>query len=389
VTDSRSGRIRVLYLMPGLGIGGSERVVYDCATGLDPGSFETSVGVLYGGDMQQEFEAHGVPIHSLRTGLRSSLAAGRVLATQARLRGIARGVDIVHTHHLGLLFYTAIAAVPHRHWKWVHTEHCIPSIPGVYPRWLLKIGQHLLRLPDALVGVASPVTAYYRSALRGVSPRTFTIPNGIHLGRFTPFTDRLRNRTLLHLPADAWIVGTVGRLRPEKNHVLLIHALAKLRRSVPGAWVVIVGAGEMENSLRSLAGELQVLDRVAFLGSRRDIPEILACFDAYCLPSLFEGMPISLLEAMASGLPLVGSDVVGIRELVHTAKSGMLFPSNDPNALSDALRTLHGDPGLARRLATSGHDWVTRNGSLDLMIAHHAELYRRLSGLECNVPSDH
>jgi glycosyltransferase involved in cell wall biosynthesis len=145
----------------------------------------------------------------------------------------------------------------------------------------------------------------------------------------------------------------------------------------------------MENSLRSLAGELQVLDRVAFLGSRRDIPEILACFDAYCLPSLFEGMPISLLEAMASGLPLVGSDVVGIRELVHTAKSGMLFPSNDPNALCDALRTLHGDPGLARRLATSGHDWVTRNGSLDLMIAHHAELYRRLSGLECNVPSDH
>src|SRR4029453_12198932 len=89
------------------------------------------------------------------------------------------------------------------------------------------------------------------------------------------------------------------------------------------------------------------------------------------------------------GLPLVGSDVVGIRDLVNTAKSGVLFPSNDPNALCDAVRTLHGDPGLARRLATSGHDWVTRHGSLDVMIAHHAGLYRRLSGLHGNVPSDH
>jgi len=380
MTDSRSARIRVLYLMPGLGIGGSERVVCDCATHLDPGTFETSIGVLYGGDMKREFEAYGVPIHSLRDGVQSPLAAGRVLATQARLRRIARGVDIVHTHHLDMLFYAALAALPHHRWKWIHTEHCVPSMPNVYPRRLLQLGRYLLRLPDALVGVASPVTAYYRSALGGVAPFSITIHNGIQLDRFKPSTDPFGNRTRLDLPADAWIVGTVGRLRPEKNHALLIRALAKLRGSIPNAWVVITGSGELEYSLRSLAGELHVLDRVAFLGNRHDIPEILGCFDAYCLPSFFEGMPISLLEAMASDLPVVAADVVGIRELVHAADSGLLFPSNDPDALCDALRTLHRDTGLARRLARNGYDWVTRNGGLDLMIARHATLYRRLSG---------
>lgn len=378
--SSLPGRIRVLYLMPGLGLGGSERVVCDCATHLDPGSFETSVGVLDGGDMKEEFEAYGVPIHSLREGVRSPLAVGRVLATRARLRRIARGVDIVHTHHLGMLFYAALAAVPHRRWKWIHTEHCIPSMPNVYPRWLLHLGRYLLRLPDALVGVASPVTAYYRSAAGRVSPCNITIHNGIQLDRFTPSTDRFRNRARLDLPSDAWIVGTVGRLRPEKNHSLLIRALAKLRESVPNARAVIAGGGEMEHSLRSLARDLHVLDRVAFLGNRHDIPDILGCFDAYCLPSFFEGMPISLLEAMASNLPVAASDVVGIRELVRAADSGLLFPSDDPDALCDALGTLHRDIGLARRLACNGYDWVTRQGGLDVMIARHAALYRRLSG---------
>jgi len=384
----RSGRIRILYLMPGLGMGGTERVVCNCAIHLDPVSFETSVGVLDGGDMKQEFKAHGVPIHSLREGVRSPMAAGRVLATRARLRAITNNIDIVHTHHLSMLFYAALAALPRRRWKWVHTEHVIPTIPGYNARWLLQLGRHLLRLPDALVGVASPVTAYYRSAVRNVSAHTFTIPNGIELDRFTPSNSRLRNRPPLDLPAEAWIIGTVGRLRLQKNHALLIRALAKLLGSVPNAWLAVVGDGELEDSLRRLAGELQVLHRVAFLGSRRDIPEILACFDAYCLPSFFEGMPISLLEAMASALPVVAADVVGIREFVHDANSGLLFPSNNPDALCNALRTLHGNPSLARRLARNGYDWVTRNGGLDLTIARHATLYHRLSG-RTNAPAGH
>lgn len=377
---SGTARIRVLYLMPGLGMGGTERVVLDCASHLDPDSFETSVGVLYDGDMRQQFEARGVPIHSLREGILSALAVSRVLATQTGLRRIARGVDVVHTHHLPMLFYGALAAVPRRPWKWVHTEHCIPTIPDYYPPWLLRLGQHLLRLPDALVGVAEPVTAYYRNSVPNVSARTFTISNGIELDHFTPCTDRLSNRRPLGLPADAWIIGTVGRLRPQKNHALLVRALAKLLGSVANAWLVIVGDGELEDSLRSLAGELQVLHRVAFLGSRRDIPEILGCFDVFCLPSFFEGMPISLLEAMASELPVVASDVVGIREFIHDAEAALLFPSNDPDALCDALRTLHRDLGCAQRLARKGYEWVTRNGGLDLMIARHATLYRSLSG---------
>jgi glycosyltransferase involved in cell wall biosynthesis len=378
---SRSGRIRVLYLMPGLGMGGSERVVYDCATHLDRGSFEVGVGVLDGGDMREEFKAHGIPIHYLREGIRFPLAAGRVLATRARLRRIARRFDILHTHHLGMLFYAALAATPHRRWKWVHTEHCIPCIPDVYPRWLLRIGRHLARLPDALVGVASPVTAYYRNAIPNVSAHTLTIPNGIELNRFRPSSpDRLGSRTRLNLPADAWVVGTVGRLRPEKNHALLIRALAKMLESIPNAWLVLVGDGELQGSLRHLAGELHVLHRVAFLGRRRDIPEILASFDVYCLPSFFEGMPISLMEAMASELPVIASDVVGIREFVRAADSGLLFPSNDEEALCEGLRTLHRDPSLARRFASNGYDWVTRNGSLDLAIARHTALYRRLTG---------
>jgi glycosyltransferase involved in cell wall biosynthesis len=378
--SGRGERIRVLYLMPGLGMGGTERVVCDCATHLDADAFTTSVGVLHDGDMREQFGARGISTHVLRNGIGSPLAAGRVLATRARLRAIARSIDVVHTHHLTMLFYAALAAVPRRSWKWVHTEHCVPTIPDYYPTWLLQLGRQLLRRPDALVGVASSVTAYYRSDVRGVSSHAFTIPNGIELDRFTPSSNCIANRARLDLPANAWIIGIIGRLRPQKNHAALIRALAKLLGSVPNASLVVVGDGDLEDSLRRLAADLHVLHRVAFLGSRHDIPEILACFDVYCLPSFFEGMPISLLEAMASELPIVASDVLGIREFVTNANSGLLVPSDDPERLCEALRTLHRDPELARRLARNGHEWVTRNGSVGLMIASHATLYRRLLG---------
>jgi glycosyltransferase involved in cell wall biosynthesis len=369
-------------------MGGTERVVYDCSTRLDPHSFETSVGVLDGGDMRREFETCGVRLYSLHEGIRAPLAIGRVLARRARIRTIANEIDIVHTHHLSMLFYAALAAMPRRTWKWVHTEHVAPDIPDYNARWLLGVGRHLLRLPDALVGVASPVTAYYRNMVRNVSERALTIPNGIELERFSPAGKRLYDRARVGLPADAWIIGTVGRLRLQKNHALLIRAFAKLLGSVPNAWLAIVGDGDLEKSLRELAGDLHVLERVAFLGSRRDIPDLLGCFDAYCLPSFFEGMPISLLEAMASKLPVVASDVVGITEFVDAARSGLLFRSNDLDALCDALRTLHQNPDLSRRLASNGYDWVTRNGTLDLMIARHASLYRHLSGDHFRAHSD-
>lgn len=171
-----------------------------------------------------------------------------------------------------------------------------------------------------------------------------TIPNGVQVGRSVPGEDRLRTRTALGLEDDTVAVVFTGRLSFQKGLDTLIDAVSLRRESMAPARVLLVGAGPAEAGLRHRAKRLGVEGLVAFLGERKDVPEILDASDVFVLPSRFEALSYSLLEALAAGLPAVVTDVGDSRRVVEKTGSGIVVPAGDAGALASAIAGIVRDP---------------------------------------------
>jgi glycosyltransferase involved in cell wall biosynthesis len=291
----------------------------------------------------------------------------------------AERIAVVHTHFLGPCLHAYLAGLPARRWAWVHTEHARPDVVTGYPRWLVRAARWMVPSADLLTAVAQGIAAYYREQAWAPAARVRVILNGVNVDRFAGPSDRAAMRRVIGVPPEAWVVGTVGNLRPEKNHELLLHALAHLRRDVPEAWLVVVGGGDRRAALEALAAELGVTERVRFLGARTDAAQLFGTFDVYCLPSHFEGMPLSLLEAMAARAPIVATRVVGIQDLLVDGVTGLLSPPNDPEALAGILRRVHDDRALGAKLAEAGWQQVDTEGRLETMVQRYEQLYEAMA----------
>jgi glycosyltransferase involved in cell wall biosynthesis len=169
-------------------------------------------------------------------------------------------------------------------------------------------------------------------------------------------------------------VLVVARLDPDKGHRHLLAAAALL----PDVRFVLAGEGPERGALEALASELRIDERVRFLGHRSDIPQLLAACDVMALPSSFEGLPISVLEAMASGTAVVASNIGGVDELVHNNITGLLVESRDAPALARAIRRLVDDPALAARLADAARENVAQEFSASTMARRVAAVYDRV-----------
>jgi glycosyltransferase involved in cell wall biosynthesis len=196
----------------------------------------------------------------------------------------------------------------------------------------------------------------------GRSP-SHVVPLGIDLDRFDTARPTL----------EKWrpLVGNVARLAPQKDHRTLIEAI----RLVPEVELVIVGDGELREELERLAQGLPV----RFLGARGDVPELLASFDVFALPSLYEGLCLAVLEAQAAGVPVVATPVGGIRETVVDGETGVLVPTHDPGALAAAIRRLLDDRPAAEAMAAEAKRRVRERFSVERMVEQTLALYRGLA----------
>jgi glycosyltransferase involved in cell wall biosynthesis len=175
-----------------------------------------------------------------------------------------------------------------------------------------------------------------------VREKVVTVYNGINI---EPFLDcgltREQARTRLKLPPrHGFVYGTVGRLVETKGQKVLLRAFAKVCERYPDSWLVLAGAGRLESELCALATDLGVHERALFLGFRSDIPEILKAYDVFVLPSIAEGLPSALLEAMASGMPVIAAKVGGVSEILSRPGLGIMVPSKSVKALSDAMERM-------------------------------------------------
>jgi glycosyltransferase involved in cell wall biosynthesis len=376
--------LRILYVMPTFVTGGTERLVSNLVQRLDPNRFRATVCVFENGLLGQELAERGYAVHCLvGAGEVRAKGLGRLLTLVRRVRTLRRiiameGIDVVHTHFLGPCLHAYLAGLSSRRWAWVHTEHARPDVIVAYPRVLLRLARRLVLSADRLTAVSDGVAAYYREHAWAPATRIRVIYNGVTVDLFAAPSDPVATRREIGVPPGAWVIGTVGNLRPEKNHELLLHALARLRGDAPEVWLVVVGGGDRRAALEALAAELGVKERVLFLGARTDVPQLFGVFDAYCLPSHFEGMPLSLLEAMAARRPIAATRVVGIQDLVVDGVTGLLSSPNDPEELSRTLLRLHQDRALGAKLVEAAWQHVDTHGRLETMVRRYGQLYEEL-----------
>lgn len=211
---------------------------------------------------------------------------------------------------------------------------------GTARSWQRKLFNWVLyRKLYRIVGISTGVSRDIVASNWALSPeKVLTIQNGLEYGQFlTDFDQREAKRAILPGKQDCFWFGTAGRLSTVKNHDALIAAFAIVAVQLPESILVIAGQGELEATLKKKVLDLGLAERVFFVGFRRDIPRLLQAFDLFLLPSLREGLPLALLEAMASGRPVVASRAGGIPEVVGNGPFARLIEPTDSSALSSAM----------------------------------------------------
>lgn len=326
------------------------------------------VGLDRGGSLEPRLAAHGVEFVNMGgRRLRDPRFYLRVARTIRGLRPAA-----IHAHSFGPLVY----AVPAR-WlaggtRLVNTEHSIEYLLE-RPDFRRTL-RFMSRSIDRFVVLGERMRRYYASEI-GVPPASLrVIPNGVATLEPTTAARRAAARAALGL-GDGFCVTTVGRLAPEKNFPMLIEAFAKATREEPTSRLVFVGDGSERAPLEALAARLGVAERVLFAGWRKDVAELLPAFDLFVLSSFSEGLPMSMLEAMSAGVPVVSTAVGDIPEVITSSESGLLVPPRDPDALANAIGAMLGSPDLRTRAGDAGRALVLGRYSRAAMVDAYLEAY--------------
>lgn len=368
--DAASRRpLRVMHVVNALGVAGLEYGVIKICNGLDPTLFEPSVcSIRFEGDGAREILHSRIPSFQLDRGPGEDF---RVVPRLAELLQRQR-IDILHSHNWLTCFYALAAAYLARTPVVIHGEHGrdeleVPAERLGRRRLLAQRARHLVTVSENL-----RMEMINRWLLPG--ERITSIPNGVDLAAFGSDYDCDSLRREFNLEPSHRVILNIGRIEPIKDHATLLEAFARVHQRRPECRLLLVGKGERAG-LESQAAALGIRSAVLFAGLRREIPPILRMSAVYVNSSRFEGMSNTILEAMASRLPVVATAVGGNPELVRDGRTGYLVPPGDPASMADRLERLLGDPNLSAEMGREARRIVETHHSLDGMIRAYAELY--------------
>lgn len=344
-------------------------MVAGLARELQEGGAHNLVILPAGGEgwLARELSGSGVAIEHFRLDRPVSLKCARWLTALLRRHRIA----LAHSHEFSMAVYGAWAA-----WQ-AGVPHLVTMHGGRYYAHRLRRRIALraaVALGSRLVAVSQELAQQLHRDLWLPASRIHTIANGV---RHVPAAHSTLRDELNLAPADRLVLA-VGNLYPVKGHRFAVEALALLRDRHPRLHLAIAGRGDMADTLRMMAEERGVTPQLHLLGLRADVPNVLASADAFVLPSLSEGLPLALLEAMFAGCPIVASDVGEVRKVLADGEAGILVPAGDAVALAQALDNLLQAPDHARELAGRAKYRATSDYGISRMVARYAALYQEI-----------
>jgi glycosyltransferase involved in cell wall biosynthesis len=371
-------RIGLLFVLTSPVRGGVEEVVLALLQRLDPSDFRLALAAPRA--LLDSFAAdlHGVRVDTEAVRVESWMQRADVARLSAFIRRVRP--HVVNPH----LFRSMVVAAPLAKWhgaRVVETYHGREGWRGSLLRGGFLPDRVLSRFADRVIAVSEAARAFLVSGKGYPREKIVVVPNGRDFSTFRPGVGREALRKELGLDRSVPLVGVVGRLEAQKGHAYLFEAWPSILAELPDARLLVVGDGSLRPRLEARAGELGVAGSVIFTGFRADVPRVLDAIDVLALPSLYEGMPLTAIEASALGRPVVATAVDGTPEVIREARTGHLVPPADPRALSRAIRALLRDPGAAARMGRAGRDFVLDRFDLDRQVAGTARVYREVAGV--------
>lgn len=372
-------RIRVLQITRHLHIGGLERVVANLCRHADPARFEMSVCCeVAKGAIGQELEDAGFEVHELdKAGSGPDYAAFLKVARLLR----ERSIDLVQSHGTHALIDCSLASLLAPDCAWIHTFH-FGNYPHLPQKRNLALESLFSRRAHRLVAVAHAQKRALIDHLRLRAENISVIWNGVDVrpAERLEAGARAAKQHELGLREDEFVLGTVAVMTKQKGIPVLIDAARLLAPNFPRARFLVVGGGPMLDSYRDLCREAGVEDRFVFTGWRTDATELMTLFDIFVMPSLWEAMPMVLLEAMAVGLPTIATRVGDIPRILVEGRTGSLVPPGDPPALADGIGRMISDAEMRGDMGRAAHRRYARHFTARSMAERYERLYLELLG---------
>lgn len=359
--------IKVLHVLSDTNVGGAGRYIFNLLSNKEETSFEASVACPKGGELEKELRSRGIKVFALEGGESS--------ANMSQIKSLRRIIsqerfDIVHTHasFAGRIAGKIAGA------KVVMTRHSLirgraSSIKRLATRLTSRI------FTDRIIAISRAVKINLIES--GVpADMIIIIYNGIDTTKFEGIKGTLREE--LSIASDIPIIGMVARLVPEKGYEYAINAFYRVLKEYPNAILVIIGSGPLEDSLKTMCSELRIEDNVVFMGYRQDVENLMADFDLFVLSSISEGLGLSLLEAMALGIPVVATMTGGIPEVIKDGTNGLLIQPGNDIYLAENMVKILSNKDLAQRLGDEAKKTVAEKFSSKTMIEKTEKVYQEV-----------
>jgi glycosyltransferase involved in cell wall biosynthesis len=392
-------QLKIMQLVSNLDIGGAQEVVRTLAENLSEAGCVSVVCTFKDGPLRAEIEQLGIPVEILPERRYSVVAFPQFLKELLQLRReLLRvvnkyQVDVVQTHLLRSMDFLALSlrlnAGPKVFWTFHNSLFDLREDHLTRHKWLLKpkrISHHLLyrlgsRWVNGLVAVSEDVKKSILETMNGIpADKISVILNCVDVSRYGQVTNRSALRMGLGFAETDHLMALVATFKRQKGHKVLLEAAAELIPQFPNLHILLVGDGELRDELQAIARDLNLDRNVHFLGMCSDIPEILAASDSFVLPSLWEGLPMALIEAMASGLPVIATDVSGTRQVVVPGETGILVVPGDAQELASAITEFLTNPARAHAMGTHARQRVERLFSAQKQAREYVSLFEQALG---------
>ena len=377
--------MRILLTSVAIEGGGAEQVVADLAMGLAAAGHDVDLSFLEGTDARvPALREAGIECHRLlaRRQFAASALSDFTPSCVTRLRRVVRDFrpDVIHSHIPRPTLWMALAKRLFRlRIPLVYTEH---SVQEVYPRWAQWVYRVILPVVDHVTGVSEAATQSFATRWGWPDHKVGTIWNGIDVDRAKSDRGPQAIRSEMGVPPSVPVLLNVARIIPAKAQEVLVRAMARVHMRDPEAQCWIAGTSEHGPAAARLVADtiydLHAEPYIRTLGERSDVSDLLAASDIFVLSSRQEGFPITILEAMAAGKPVVATDVGGCAEAVVDGETGLIVPPEDPKALAEAVLYMLARPDETKQMGEAGRKRVEEHFTVEAMVRRQLDVYELL-----------
>ncbi len=365
-------RVNILHVFVTLPVGGAEQLLLSIVNNLDNSRYNSIICCIRDkGEIGKVIEQNGFKVIELNSLVKPGWD-GEIVNKLVQIISEYR-IDIIHSHLYHANLYSRFAARQKKITAIIsiHNTYNKPKIHHRIINWFL------LRYTSAIIVGSEDIKQDVIKYDRAPSNIIYKLNNAVNISSIKSTHDKDSSRKMLNISSDDFLIGTIGRLEEQKGHSFLIDAIYKLQKKDFYPKLIIIGDGSLRDKLEQQVEDLSIQSQVKFLGTRKDIGDIFPAIDIFVMPSLWEGLSIAMLSAMAAGIPVIATRVGGVDDVLQNSKYGVIIKPNDSDEIAEAILSLSSDGGAMNQYTKLGSELVRSKYSDVSMVRNLSDIYKK------------